>query len=47
MPDVLTFGEITDADAGRVGGKGLSLARMAAVGLPVGVIGPPSPSPAT
>ena len=35
MRDVLHFGEITDADAGRVGGKGLSLARLAAAGLPV------------
>ena len=30
MPDVLGFEAVTDADAGRVGGKGLSLGRMAA-----------------
>ena len=35
MPDILFFDAVTDADAGRVGGKGLSLARMAAAGLPV------------
>src|SRR5438445_10886359 len=35
MPDILFFDAITDADAGRVGGKGLSLGRMAAAGLPV------------
>jgi pyruvate,water dikinase len=35
MPDLLFFGAITDADAGRVGGKGLSLGTMAAAGLPV------------
>jgi pyruvate,water dikinase len=33
MPDLLSFDAITDA--GRVGGKGHSLARMAAAGLPV------------
>jgi pyruvate,water dikinase len=35
MPDLLFFGAIADADAGRVGGKGLSLGTMAAAGLPV------------
>jgi phosphohistidine swiveling domain-containing protein len=35
MPDILFLDEVTDADAGRVGGKGLSLARLAAAGLPV------------
>jgi pyruvate,water dikinase len=35
MPDILFFDAITQADAGRVGGKGLSLGRMAAAGLPV------------
>lgn len=32
---ILFFRDITDADAPRVGGKGLSLGRMAAAGLPV------------
>ena len=35
MPDLLFFGEITDADATRVGGKGAGLARLTAAGLPV------------
>jgi pyruvate,water dikinase len=35
MPNVLFFDAITGADLGRVGGKGLSLGRMAAAGLPV------------
>ena len=35
MPDILFFDEITDADATRVGGKGLSLGKTATAGLPV------------
>ncbi|MDB5305799.1 MAG: ppsA [Gemmataceae bacterium] len=35
MPDILFFDAITETDTGRVGGKGLSLGRMAAAGLPV------------
>lgn len=35
MSDLLSFASITDADAARVGGKGLSLGKMAAAGLPV------------
>jgi pyruvate,water dikinase len=35
MSDLLPFDTITDADVGRVGGKGHSLARTAAAGLPV------------
>lgn len=35
MPDILFFDAITDAAAGQVGGKGLSLGKMAAAGLPV------------
>src|SRR5882757_5430025 len=35
MPDILFFDAITDADAPRVGGKGFSLGKMAAAGLPV------------
>lgn len=35
MPDILFFDAVTQADAGRVGGKGLSLGRMAAASLPV------------
>src|SRR5438128_10613927 len=35
MPDILFFDAITDADAGRVGGKGLSLGKTATAGLPV------------
>jgi pyruvate,water dikinase len=35
MPDILHFAEITDLDAGRVGGKGLSLGKTATAGLPV------------
>lgn len=35
MPDLLPFDAITPADAGRVGGKGFSLGRLAAAGLPV------------
>ena len=35
MPDILFFDAITDHDLGRVGGKGLSLGRMAVAGLPV------------
>ena len=35
MPDILPFAAIADRDAPRVGGKGLSLGRMAAAGLPV------------
>ena len=35
MIDILFFDAITDADLGQVGGKGLSLGRMAAAGLPV------------
>jgi pyruvate,water dikinase len=35
MPDILFFDAITDADAGRVGGKGLSLGKTASAGLPV------------
>ena len=35
MADILFFDAITDAEAGRVGGKGLSLAKTAAAGLPV------------
>ena len=35
MPDILAFDAIAEFDAGRVGGKGLSLGRMATAGLPV------------
>ena len=35
MPDILFFDAIADADAGRVGGKGLSLGKMARAALPV------------
>lgn len=35
MSDVLPFEWVTESDAGRVGGKAASLARMIAVGLPV------------
>jgi rifampicin phosphotransferase len=35
MPDILFFNAITDLDAGRVGGKGLSLGKTASAGLPV------------
>ena len=35
MPDILFFDEITDASAGLVGGKGLSLGKTATAGLPV------------
>jgi pyruvate,water dikinase len=35
MPHILFFEVITDADAPRVGGKGLSLGKTAAAGLPV------------
>src|SRR5947209_913654 len=35
MSDLLFFDAISDADANRVGGKGLSLGRMASAGLPV------------
>jgi phosphohistidine swiveling domain-containing protein len=35
MPDLLFLDAITTADAGRVGGKAASLARLAAAGLPV------------
>jgi phosphohistidine swiveling domain-containing protein len=35
MPDILFFNEITDLDVNRVGGKGLSLGKTAAAGLPV------------
>jgi pyruvate,water dikinase len=35
MRDILFFDAVTDADAGLVGGKGLSLGKMAAAGLPV------------
>ncbi|OWK44376.1 PEP/pyruvate-binding domain-containing protein [Fimbriiglobus ruber] len=35
MSDILFFDAMTDADTARVGGKGLSLGRMAAAGLPV------------
>src|SRR5262245_30431212 len=35
MPDILFFDAITEADAAKVGGKGLSLARMASAGLSV------------
>jgi pyruvate,water dikinase len=35
MPDILFFDEITDANAGLVGGKGLSLGQSARAGLPV------------
>jgi pyruvate,water dikinase len=35
MPDILFFDAVTDADAGHVGGKGLSLCKTAAAGLPV------------
>lgn len=35
MTDILPFQSITDADSPRVGGKGFSLARMIAAGLPV------------
>ena len=35
MPDILFFDEITDASASLVGGKGLSLGKTAAAGLPV------------
>lgn len=35
MPDVLTFAAVSDTDLALVGGKGLSLARTAAAGLPV------------
>jgi pyruvate,water dikinase len=35
MPEILFFDAVCDADAGRVGGKGLSLGKMAAAGLPV------------
>ena len=35
MSDLLPFDAIAAADAGRVGGKGFSLGRMAAAGLPV------------
>lgn len=35
MPDILFFDAISDADADRVGGKGLSLGRTATAGLPV------------
>lgn len=35
MSDLLPFDTITDADVGRAGGKGHSLARTAAAGLPV------------
>jgi phosphohistidine swiveling domain-containing protein len=35
MPDILLFNEITDRDALRVGGKGLSLGKTASAGLPV------------
>lgn len=35
MPDILFFNAITNQDAGRVGGKGLSLGKTASAGLPV------------
>jgi phosphohistidine swiveling domain-containing protein len=35
MPDILFFDVISDADAGHVGGKGFSLGKTAAAGLPV------------
>jgi pyruvate,water dikinase len=35
MPDILFLDEVADADAVRVGGKGLGLAKLAAAGLPV------------
>jgi pyruvate,water dikinase len=35
MSEILPFDAITDAEAGQVGGKGLSLGRMASAGLPV------------
>lgn len=35
MPHILFFNEITDTEAPHVGGKGLSLAKTAAAGLPV------------
>src|SRR5262245_29051237 len=35
MPNILFFDAITDADAARVGGKGLSLGKTANAGLPV------------
>jgi pyruvate,water dikinase len=35
MPDLLFFDAVTDATAGLVGGKGLSLGKTAAAGLPV------------
>ncbi len=35
MPDLLPLDAITAADAGRVGGKAASLARLTAAGLPV------------
>ncbi len=35
MADLIPFGQITDVDAARVGGKGHSLGRTAAAGLPV------------
>jgi rifampicin phosphotransferase len=35
MPDILFFDAITDAEAGQVGGKGLSLGKTATAGLPV------------
>ena len=35
MPNILFFNDITDSDLARVGGKGLSLGKTAAAGLPV------------
>ncbi len=35
MPDILFFDDISDADAPQVGGKGFSLGKTAAAGLPV------------
>jgi hypothetical protein len=46
MSDLLPFAAVAAADAGRVGGKGESLARTAAAGLPVrpGSSSPPTPT---
>lgn len=35
MPEIIFFDTVTDRDAGRVGGKGLSLGKTASAGLPV------------